>query len=178
MIIAKEKRQSNIAEYILYMWQVEDILRACKLDEEIMEKVVKSRFPEQSEEEMTAILSWYKDLSLMMKEEQKVEKGHLQIIQNTLNDLADYHRQLLSNPQESFYMAAYYKALPHIVELRNRAGEAAKGEIETCFEALYGTLLLRIQKREIGPETAEALRHISTLIALLAEKYKNQDIEE
>ncbi|MFV0398195.1 MAG: DUF4924 family protein, partial [Bacteroidales bacterium] len=76
MIIAKEKRQSNIAEYILYMWQVEDMLRACKLEEGTIELVIGSRFAEQSEEEMKAILSWYKDLSLMMKEEQKVEKGH------------------------------------------------------------------------------------------------------
>ena len=26
MIIAKEKRENNIAEYLLYMWQVEDLL--------------------------------------------------------------------------------------------------------------------------------------------------------
>ena len=52
MIVADKLKKTNRAEYLLYMWQVEDILRACKLDEEIMEKVVKSRFPEQSEEEM------------------------------------------------------------------------------------------------------------------------------
>jgi len=28
MYIAKEKRKNNIAEYILYMWQIEDMLRA------------------------------------------------------------------------------------------------------------------------------------------------------
>ena len=27
MLIAREKRKSNVAEYILYMWQVEDLLR-------------------------------------------------------------------------------------------------------------------------------------------------------
>ena len=32
MIVAKEKRESNIAEYLLYMWQVEDIIRACNYD--------------------------------------------------------------------------------------------------------------------------------------------------
>ena len=32
MIVAKEKRENNIAEYLLYMWQVEDIIRACNYD--------------------------------------------------------------------------------------------------------------------------------------------------
>ena len=29
MLIARQKKQENIAEYLLYMWQVEDIIRAC-----------------------------------------------------------------------------------------------------------------------------------------------------
>lgn len=32
MIIASQKRKENIAEYLLYMWQIEDIIRAYKLD--------------------------------------------------------------------------------------------------------------------------------------------------
>ena len=32
MLIAREKKKSNIAEYILYMWQVEDMLRGLGLD--------------------------------------------------------------------------------------------------------------------------------------------------
>ena len=32
MIIAQQKRRENIAEYLLYLWQVEDLLRACHLD--------------------------------------------------------------------------------------------------------------------------------------------------
>ena len=34
MLIAREKKKNNIAEYILYMWQLEDMLRALKLDME------------------------------------------------------------------------------------------------------------------------------------------------
>ena len=32
MIIAREKRRNNIAEYVLYMWQIEDLIRANELD--------------------------------------------------------------------------------------------------------------------------------------------------
>ena len=32
MIIASQKRKENIAEYLLYMWQIEDLIRANGLD--------------------------------------------------------------------------------------------------------------------------------------------------
>lgn len=32
MKIASQKRKENIAEYLLYMWQIEDIIRANGLD--------------------------------------------------------------------------------------------------------------------------------------------------
>ena len=32
MIIASQKKKENIAEYLLYMWQIEDIIRAYGLD--------------------------------------------------------------------------------------------------------------------------------------------------
>ena len=32
MITASQKRKENIAEYLLYMWQIEDLIRANGLD--------------------------------------------------------------------------------------------------------------------------------------------------
>lgn len=39
MIIASRKRKENIAEYILYMWQIEDIIRANSCDIEQIKKM-------------------------------------------------------------------------------------------------------------------------------------------
>ena len=36
MDIAQAKRRENIAEYILYLWQLEDLLRALKFSPEAM----------------------------------------------------------------------------------------------------------------------------------------------
>ena len=44
MIIAQQKRKENIAEYLLYMWQVEDLLRACDLDDDRIDQLLVSRF--------------------------------------------------------------------------------------------------------------------------------------
>ncbi len=38
MIIASQKKKENIAEYLLYMWQIEDIIRAYGLDIDQIQK--------------------------------------------------------------------------------------------------------------------------------------------
>ena len=44
MLIAREKKKNNIAEYILYMWQLEDMLRALKLDMEQVDRYLVAGF--------------------------------------------------------------------------------------------------------------------------------------
>ena len=72
----------------------------------------------------------------------------------------------------------FFKTLPYIVELRARSGNVEAGELETCFNALYGVLMLRLQKKEISPETEKAIHQISQFLALLSEKYKQDKAGE
>ena len=62
-------KKNNIAEYILYLWQIEDYLRA---------------FPEQAEANQEL-----QDLNNMMHQENIMEGGHLQLAQNALTELED-----------------------------------------------------------------------------------------
>jgi len=96
---------------------------------------------------------------------------------NIIGDLAQLHLRILAEPKFDEYRKEFYATLPFIVELRAKAGESRVGEIETCFNALYGTLLLRLQHKEISEETAKALAQISRFIALLA-KYYHLDEED
>jgi phosphoenolpyruvate carboxylase len=43
--------------------------------------------------------------------------------------------------------------------------------VETCLNALYGVMLLRLQQREISPDTEHAVKEISTLIGMLSDYY-------
>ena len=40
MFIAQEKKKSNIIEYILYMWQIENIISACQFNIDIIKSTV------------------------------------------------------------------------------------------------------------------------------------------
>jgi flagellin-specific chaperone FliS len=113
----------------------------------------------------------------MMNEEGCREQGHLQINKVTLQLLTDLHTQLLESPKFPFYNTAYYKVLPFIVELRNRGANKQENEIETCFNSLYGVMMLRLQQKEITPNTQHAVKEISTFIGMLSDYYK-KDKEE
>ena len=178
MYIAEQLKKKSVAEYLLYMWQVEDTLRAFDLDVERMAREYIPQFGLDAEKS-EALRGWYESLIEMMREEGVTEKGHLQVNKNIIILLNDLHVQLLKSSKHPFYSAAYYKALPFIVELRAKSVESQeKGEIENCFDALYGTMLLRAQKKEISPETATAIDNIAKFIALLSDYYQKDKAGE
>lgn len=177
MLIAKQKRRENIAEYLLYMWQMEDILRSYELDIDKVQSVLIDPVY-QSEEQKKEARDWYEGLIMMMKSEGVQKEGHLQINKNLILDLTDLHLRMLKDPKESAYMGVYYNTLPHIVALRAKSANKDASEIENCFTALYGYLLLKLQKREISGETQASIAQITGMLRLLSKKYKEVDEEE
>ena len=170
MYIAKQLKEKNVAEYLLYMWQVEDLIRVNHLDIEELKVNYISRFnpsPEQEKE----MVEWYANLIEMMRSEQVQEKGHLQINKNIIILLTDLHLQLLNSPKFPFYSAAYYKALPYIVEIRARNNNRDLPELESCFEILYGVMLLKMQKKVVSADTQKAVADISKLLGMLSDYY-------
>lgn len=172
MFTASAKKKENIAEYLLYMWQIEDIIRAYSLDIDRISTEIVDTYTDITDEQRKSLYEWYESLIDMMRSEGVVEKGHLQLNKNVIIDLTDLHLRLLKSPREPFYTAAFYKALPYVVELRAKAQSAQVGEIETCFNALYGILMLRLQKREVSADTLKAMKDITAFITVLAEKYR------
>ncbi len=171
MIIAQQKRKENIAEYLIYMWQVEDIIRANHFDMDAIRNTIISRY-DQPEEVKEQIARWYEELIDMMRSEGVMETGHIQINKNVIIALTDLHLRLLKSPKEMVYSGNYYKTLPYIVQLRAKSGGNDISELETCFIAVYGYLMLKMQQKEISNDTMEAIKQISTFLALLAEKYR------
>ena len=164
MNVAAALKERNIAEYLIYMWQVEDLIRAHGGNAEQLAV----RYPEEQRE---GVEEWYTNLCNMMRTEGVMQQGHLQINKNVIQNLTELHGLLLASTKYPFYNAAYFKALPFIVELRQK-GDQTISEIEICFEALYGVLLLRLQQKEVSQGTAKAIEVISNFLSLLANYYE------
>ncbi len=181
MITASALKKENIAEYLLYMWQIEDIIRAFGLDLDKIKANIIDGHTDLSDEQRKQMTEWYESLIDMMRREGVEKEGHLQLNKNVALDLSNLHRRLLADTKYADYAAEYYKTLPYIVEIRAKAGENKKEEIETCFDALYGILMLRLKKQEISQETLAASRQISRFLALLSDYYKkdyNNELED
>lgn len=170
MFTAGKLRQENIAEYLLYMWQVEDLIRACNFDIEKIKSSVIDSLPLDAWQKRE-LLKWYSELIDMMRLEGVTGHGHLQINKNVLIQLTDLHIMLLKSVKYPEYSAEFYRTLPIIVELRAKSGDDKPGEIETCFNALYGLLMMRLQKRDITDETQKAMSQISRFVSMLASYY-------
>lgn len=170
MLIAQKLRKDNIAEYLLYMWQIEDIIRAKDLDIDKINQEIVDRY-NQEEPIKKEILEWFESLIDMMRRENVTDQGHLAINSNTIKLLTDLHLALLQSTKHPDYSLVYYKTLPIIVELRAK-GDKNIAEIETCFSALYAYLLMKMKQQEISAETVRALSQISEFLRLLSIKFK------
>lgn len=172
MIIAQEKKTTNLAEYILYMWQVEDIIRAYQFNIDKIEENIIKQFG-QPKDKQSEIKAWYENLIEMMKIEKVEEMGHLQILKNNVNELYDFHLFLLTKGKDSAYNAHYQKALGNISEFRQKSKATQENnDIEVCLTALYGILMLKLQGKEISKDTLSAVTTFSQMISELTAKYQ------
>lgn len=177
MLIARQKKQENIAEYVIYMYQIEDMMRACNLDFEVVKARIISQY-NQPEDVMGDINYWYENIILLMKNEHIEQKGHLQEISNVVADLNDLHLQLLRSPLHPDYKIAYQEAAPVIGQSLAITKKDGASEIEICFEMMYMILLLKLQRKDISNDTQHAIGKISKLLAILSEKYKKYDEDD
>jgi hypothetical protein len=170
MIIAKQKRRENIAEYVLYMWQLEDLIRAYNFDIDAMTQGFSL-----SPLELPKVKQWYRDMADAMKAEGIHKKGHLMQLKELVQDLSTLNIKLLQNPKETKYKELFTAAMPHITEIINHSDDFVRNEIDACFTGLYGVMLLRMQKKEISEGTQQAVKTFSNLLAALSVRFRQYE---
>jgi len=179
MIIARELRKTNIAEYILYMWQIEDLLRACFFDPEKIEQQLVKRY-NTDEAASKEIADWYTNLAVMMEKEHVQEKGHLQVIANLVNDLNEFHHKMLEVQTDQEYVRLHRKNQEAITEVMQKTATDADNEVEACLNALYGFMMLKLKSSEISPQTHQTIENLAHQIGHLSARYiqfENDDFE-
>lgn len=171
MLIAKKTKESNIAEHVLYMFQIEDLIRANQFDiETINHSILRPQM--QDEEMLIAYQNWYKDLIKSMKSEGITKQGHLSEINEIIMELLLLHNTLLNVIKEKQYLKAFETALPSLKEFQQKSGSSDINIVEIGFNALYSKIILRLKKTPITEETEAAFKSISQMFAYLAAFYK------
>ncbi len=147
-----KSKKENIAEYILYLWQMEDYLRA---------------FPEHAE--ATPELH---ELNEMMHREGIMDGGHLALAQNALAELEDLHAELLN--EDAMYRAAIIRLQPSLNLLKAKTDNPTMSDLEACFTLLYQIMLLHLQKKPVSPETASVQQQATQVLQFLSKTYISQ----
>jgi len=170
MLIAQQKKQENIAEYIIYMYQIEDLIRAHHFEiDSIIENVVRPQLPDESF--LNQYQKWYKGIIDDMKTSRIQKKGHLQELNEIMIELSYLHNTLINMTKDAKYVGVFEHASPFIDEFKEKSDLKEKNHLEVAFHALYMKLLLRLQKKEITSATEEAFDSMRVMIAYLARAY-------
>ena len=144
-----KSKKENIAEYILYLWQMEDYLRA---------------FPQNAD--ATPELH---ELNEMMHREGITEHGHLQLAKVALEELEELHASLLN--EDAMYRAAIIRLTPQLNLLKAKTDNPTMSDIEASLILLYQIMMLRLQKREISPETTSVQQQVTQVLQFLSKTY-------
>jgi|SRR6056297_260719 len=178
MLVAKQKRKENIAEYILYLYQVEDLIRAFHLDMDLLNKKLIAGY-DVDDNTRKEIYDWYENLVLMMEKEEKQQKGHLQFIINLIGELNEFHHRLLETEVDKMYIPIYQAVAGLLNELKQKNPDATT-DIQVAIDGIYGYLLLKIQNKEITEDTKDAVKRLSHWLAHLSKdfrEYEKGDLE-
>lgn len=170
MLIALQKRRENIAEYILYIWQVEDLLRAMQFSPEAIYATLVAKTEGTDEQQKENIFNWYMQIVELLRKEGKEQKGHIEHTLHLIADLHNLHLQLLELPVGGHYRTTYAPLAAELPRLRTILDNNDISDTELCFRALYAALLYRIKG---GGERAieDTIAVVSPAIAELAAMY-------
>ena len=145
MLIALQKRKENIAEYILYLWQVEDLLRALQFSPEAIYSTLVARIEGADEQQKENIFNWYMQIVELLRKEGKEAQGHIDHTLHLVNDLHNLHLQLMKLPVGEHYRATYARLAAELPRLRTIMDNDDMSDTELCFRALYAAMLYRIK---------------------------------
>lgn len=150
-----KSKKENIAEYILYLWQMEDYLRA---------------FPQNA----TATPELM-EISDMMHSEGIINGGHLQLAKNALSELEDLHDELLDT--EAPYRAVMIHLQPQLNLLKAKTDRPTMSDVEACLTLLYQIMLLRLKQQPISEATEVTVKDATQLLRFLSKTYADSIVE-
>ena len=170
MHISEQKYRENIAEYLLYMWQIEDIIRAFDFDiDKIENHLIRQNY--EDEELIVQVRNWYDSLIRKMVREKIQKSGHMNDLVDILGELYFLHTSLINNLQDEDYIKLFTEALLFIEEFKEKSNLKTINEVEITLTGLYTKLLLKLKGVEITKETDEAFDTFRKMISHLTKQF-------
>ncbi|MCB0810329.1 MAG: DUF4924 family protein [Flavobacteriales bacterium] len=166
------KRREHAASYVISMWHLEDLLRAHDLDLNAVEGLLVKPM-DTDPVTKREVRAWYADLIDRMREEGIEERGHLDEVQEVLEELRSVHDALINQVQDPAYVRTYLQVEQDIRAVQRQTGGAELDPIEACLTAVYGVMLLKAQGTPISEATSEADQRIREFLEVLSRHHRD-----
>lgn len=163
-------QKQNVIEYILYMWQMEDLVRAFRGNYDLLNKqiILPQNLDLAIEKEMQ---KFYANLCQQLTQQNKLEQGHLNSLAELMAELNLLHQSLQSHLKDDKYIAALQKSKASLDGYREKSLAKDKGDLNIMLEALYGKLVLKLKGEKISTETDAVMTSFSKILGHLNKKY-------
>ncbi len=172
MQTAQQLRHTNIAEYILYLWQLEDLFRSLQFSPQAIFTQFVAPRPDITQGDAEVLHNWYMEFCEMLEREGKRTQGHSEHTLHLIADLNDLHLRLLKLPVGARYQTLWQGMEGALDDLRAAMkSETPISDIELSFRALYGAMLYRLKGEDGRGAVEDTLAYVSPLIAELASMY-------
>lgn len=168
MTLASKKKAENVIEYILYLWQMQDLIRAAGFDL----SAVRAFLGEGNEDiDIDDELAWFAETISAMKSNGIEKKGNLPEIDELLIELNYLHHTLIDLIRDARYTELWKEAQPVLDEFLQRSGNPSMNPVEAMLTAMYGLMVLRLRRQEPSPGTLTAIEYFKKVLIQLGKNY-------
>lgn len=168
MYKAEKLKQQNVIEYIVYMLQLEKVIRVfdCNLQKISDQFLTQYRV---SDEQFQEIRNWYKILILQLQSSNS-GKSHFPFIHKLLEELEQIHQQVLvgEDTKHILYQKKYAEVYPIIEELRNSLRLVGDSDISVAIQALHVYVIMKTEQLELSDDTRKSMQSIVEMLEQIA----------
>lgn len=169
MKLAEQKKKTNIIEYLLLMYQMEDLVRACHLNlDTLVDKFIHPHITDPLLIE--DYKKWYDDIIRDLKIFKREKQGHISDVYEIQMELFYLHNSLLTVTPNDLYIQTYTEVQPLLNEFRDKT-PLQLNDVDLCIYGLYMKLQLKLQGKTISQETETAFDGMRKLLTTLAKAY-------
>jgi hypothetical protein len=169
MKFAEQKKKTNIIEYLLLMYQMEDLVRACRLNlDTLFEKFIHPHISDPKLRE--DYKKWYDAIIRDLKVFKREKQGHTSEVYEIQMELFYLHNSLLTVTPNEAYIQIYSEVQPLLNEFRDKT-PFQLNDVDLSIHALYMKLQLKLQGKPISQETEAAFDGMRKLLTMLAKAY-------
>ena len=142
-------QNENVAEYLLYIFQIEALIRTLDLDINRLEtELLAPAFPDPTQ--LQYQLSWYNEIVLEMRQRGLQKEGHLDQVEEILLELIYLHNTLLTILNDEKYKGLCDHATEALQAFKTKSNMANRHDIEALLHAMFMKLQLKMKLTSIS----------------------------